>query len=139
MVLIGIMCIVLGAHFLVESSTILARAAGVSEWIIGISIVAVGTSMPEFVTSFVAILRKRQGISIGNLIGSDLFNLLGVLGVAAIIRPLNASDDALLHMAVLAGFMIVVVVMMRTGWKLSRTDGIVLLAITALRWLILIG
>jgi cation:H+ antiporter len=139
MVLLGIACIVLGAHFLVESSTVLARAAGVSEWIIGISIVAIGTSMPEFVTSFVAILRKRQGISIGNLIGSDLFNLLGVLGVAAIIRPLHASSEALLHVAVLAGFMFVILVMMRTGWKLSRTEGIVLLVLTALRWLVNIG
>ncbi|MCZ7558057.1 MAG: sodium:calcium antiporter [Bacteroidia bacterium] len=136
MVLLGITCIVLGAHFLVASSTVLARAAGISEWTIGISIVAVGTSMPEFVTSFVAILRKRQGISIGNLIGSDVFNLLGVLGVAAVLRPLNASDDALLHVAVLAAFMLVILMMMRTGWKLSRVEGALLLTITVFRWLL---
>ncbi|MCD6597962.1 MAG: calcium/sodium antiporter, partial [Bacteroidales bacterium] len=93
MIIIGIALIIAGAHFLVESSTEIARSFGISEWMIGITIVAAGTSIPEFATSVVAITKGKHGISIGNLIGSDLFNLLGVLGVASIIRPLAISQS----------------------------------------------
>jgi cation:H+ antiporter len=85
----GVAAIIISANFLVDSATILARNIGVSEWIIGITIVAGGTSVPELATSMVAVYKGRYGISAGNLIGSDLFNMLGVLGVAAILNPLN--------------------------------------------------
>lgn len=134
MVIIGIALIVASGHFLVESASLLARLAGVSEWLIGVTIVAIGTSMPEFATSFVAVVKGHHALSLGNLIGSDLFNLLGVLGFAAMLRPLHITTDAWQSVLVLALFMLVVVAMMWTGAKISRREGIILLLITALRW-----
>jgi cation:H+ antiporter len=83
MMAIGIVAVVAGGHFLVESASAIARAFNISDWVIGVTIVAAGTSAPELATSLVAALRGHEGMSIGNLIGSDIFNLLGVLGSAA--------------------------------------------------------
>jgi len=85
----GIVLIITSGHYLVESASEIARNFGLSEWVIGVTIVAAGTSAPELATSLVGVLRGRHGISIGNLIGSDLFNLLGVLGLAALIQPMS--------------------------------------------------
>lgn len=134
MIILGIGVIVTSGHFLVESASVLARLAGISEWFIAVTIVAIGTSMPEFATSFVAVIRGRHGISLGNLIGSDLFNLLGVLGLSAMLQPLQVTHQIWMNVVVLAVFMFVVVGMMRSGWKISRTEGIILLLLTAVRW-----
>jgi cation:H+ antiporter len=134
LIVVGIALVVISAHFLVGSASELARLAGVSEWLIGVTIVAIGTSMPELATSFIAIVRGHHGISIGNLIGSDLFNLLGVLGLAAVLRPLAVTADAWESIVLMAFFMVIVVVMMRTGWRISRTEAMILLLLTALRW-----
>ncbi len=133
-VMIGIAVIVISGHYLVESASLLARIAGVSEWMIGVTIVAIGTSMPEFATSFIAVVKGHHGLSLGNLIGSDLFNMLGVLGLAAMLRPLHVTSDAWQSVIILSVFMLIVVGMMRTGWKISRREGIFLLVITAIRW-----
>jgi cation:H+ antiporter len=90
--------------------------------------------MPELATSFIAVIKGHHGISVGNLIGSDLFNLLGVLGLAAILRPLHVTPEAYTNVILLAIFMVVVVVTMRTSWKITRMEGIILLVLTALRW-----
>lgn len=134
LIVVGISVIVTSGHFLVESASDLARLAGVSEWLIAVTIVAIGTSMPEFATSFVAVIRGRHGISLGNLIGSDLFNLLGVLGLSAMLQTLQVTEQVFLNVVVLAVFMVIVFGMMRSGWKISRTEGIILLLLTALRW-----
>ncbi|MHC5020550.1 MAG: calcium/sodium antiporter [Planctomycetota bacterium] len=91
---VGVTGVVGGAHFLVESAIFFAHEFGVSEWVISVTIVAAGTSLPEFATSMAAIIKGRYGISAGNLIGSDLFNLLGVLGLTAIIMPIRPSAAA---------------------------------------------
>lgn len=85
--------IIVSANFLVDSASYFARMFGISEWLIGITIVAGGTSMPELATSIVALQKKRHSISAGNLIDSDLFNMLGVLGTAAIIKPLSLAGE----------------------------------------------
>ena len=79
--LIGLVMIVAGGHLMVEHASNVARYLGVSDWVIAVTIVAAGTSAPEFATSVAAALKGRHGIAIGNLIGSDLFNLLGVLSL----------------------------------------------------------
>jgi len=133
-IILGITAIIVSSHFLVEAASDLARAAGVSEWLIGVTIVAVGTSMPELATSFTAVVKGHHGISVGNLVGSDLFNLLGVLGLAAILRPLHVTEAAYMNMIFLAVFMVVVVILMRTGYKISRAEGVILLVLTSIRW-----
>lgn len=134
---VGIALVVGSGHFLVESAVHLARLFGVSEWVIGVTIVAAGTSSPEFATSLIAVLRGRHGVSAGNLIGSDLFNLLGVLGLAAIIQPMQVDASAVSSILVLVGMVVLVVVfLMRTGWQISRWEGALLIAINAFRWIL---
>ncbi|HRQ24253.1 MAG TPA: sodium:calcium antiporter [Anaerolineales bacterium] len=133
--LAGLALIVTSGHYLVESASSLARAFGVSEWVIGVTIVAAGTSAPELVTSLIAVLRGHYGISAGNLIGSDIFNLLGVLGLAAILRPMSIDPSAYSSLYILSGMVILVVIMMRTGWKLSRWEGGILVLINIARWI----
>lgn len=134
MLIAGIALIVTSGHFLVEAASEIARYFGLSEWVIGVTIVAAGTSAPELATSLIGVLRKRHGISIGNLIGSDLFNLMGVLGLAALIHPMTVASSAYSSLWLLAGLVIVVVVMMRTGWRLSRLEGGVLVVVNLVRW-----
>lgn len=133
--LAGLALIVTSGHYLVESASSLARAMGVSEWVIGVTIVAAGTSAPELVTSLIAILRGHYGISAGNLIGSDIFNLLGVLGLAALLKPMSIDSSAYSSLYILSGMVIIVVIMMRTGWKLSRWEGGILVGINIIRWI----
>ncbi len=134
--LAGLALIVTSGHYLVESASSLARAFGVSEWVIGVTIVAAGTSAPELVTSLIAVLRGHYGISAGNLIGSDIFNLLGVLGLAAILRPMSIDPSAYSSLYMLSGMVILVVIMMRTGWKISRWEGGLLVLINIIRWVV---
>lgn len=82
-----------GSELFVSSSVLIAQSIGISEFVIGVSIVAFGTSLPELVTSIVAAVRKQNSISIGNLIGSNIFNIFAVLGVTAIIKPLALSSE----------------------------------------------
>jgi cation:H+ antiporter len=132
--ILGVAIIIISANFLVDSASSIARFFGISEWLIGITIVAGGTSMPELATSLVALQKKRHGISAGNLIGSDLFNMLGVLGVASILKPLSLDSGEYTSLIFLAVTLIVIFIMMRTGWKISKLEGALLLSIALLRW-----
>ena len=134
--LIGGMAMVLvGAHFMVESAINLARYMGVSEWVIGATVIAAGTSAPEFATSLAAALRSRYGMSVGNLIGSDIFNLFGVLGVAGILNNITVSLDARMHLVFLSLMVALVLVFMRTGWVVSRREGYILVMVGLVRWI----
>ncbi len=127
--------VVLGGHLLVDSATFLAKSAGISEWVIAVTIVAAGTSAPEMATSLAAVIKGKYGMSAGNLIGSDLFNILGVLGVAGMVNPLIVNPGALGSLAMLSGMVILVVFFLRTGWKLERWEGAVLFLIGLGRWI----
>jgi len=89
-VLIGIIGLLMGANWLVDSATFMARYFGISELVIGLTVVALGTSLPELATSVVAILRKEGDIALGNLVGSNLFNMLAIVGITAMVKPLPA-------------------------------------------------
>ena len=132
----GIAAVVGGGHLLVWSATSLARGLGLSEWVIGVTIVAAGTSAPEFATSLMAAVKGRYAMSIGNLIGSDLYNLLGVLGLAGMLGPLHIDAIGLHSLYLLVGIVALVVVFMRTGFKVSRTEGFVLIGINLVRWVV---
>lgn len=128
----GLVLIIAGSYFLVDSASDLARVAGLSEWLIGISIVAAGTSAPEFVTSLVAVLRNKHGISAGNLIGSNIFNTLGVLGLAGAIHPMMVDRQALMSLIMLTILVAFVLIAMRSGWRISRLEGAVLILLNLL-------
>ncbi len=91
----GLGLLIFGADVLVDAAVGLARTFGVSELVIGLTIIAVGTSLPEVVTSIVAAIRKQADIAVGNVVGSNVFNLLGVLGLTAIIQPVAVNSAAL--------------------------------------------
>jgi len=130
----GLVAVVAGGHFLVESASALALMWGIKEWVVAVTVVAAGTSAPEFAISLTAALKGHHGISIGNLIGSDLFTLLGVLGLAGILGPLSVSPASLGSVYLLVGMCVITVAFMRTGWIISRAEGITLIVIGVIRW-----
>ena len=132
---VGIGLVIVGSHFLVESAVSIARFMGVSDWVIGATIIAAGTSAPEFATSLTAAMKSRYGMSVGNLIGSDIFNLFCVLGVAGMMRNLSVGHDAHINLIILSFMIAVVLIFMRTGWVVSRKEGIILVMIGLLRWI----
>jgi len=91
-VLAGLVALIFGARFLVDGAVSIARGAGLSEAFIGLTIVAIGTSLPELATSVIAAIRRQSEIAIGNVIGSNIFNVLGILGITAIIQPIPVAD-----------------------------------------------
>ncbi len=130
----GIVAISLGSDLLVDAASYIAAEMGVSQWAIGLTIVAAGTSLPELVTCLSAGLKGRNEMLLGNLIGSDFFNFAGVLGVTCLLRPLEVSPSALPSLYILVGVIFLVLIFMRTGWKLSRWEGALLIAINLWRW-----
>jgi len=136
--LVGIASIIIGADYLVNSATIIARFYGVSEWMIGITIVGAGTSVPELATSIVAVAKGKHGISAGNLIGSDLFNMLGVLGVAGFIHPLLISRSDYYSLIFMAFNLIVLFYLMRRNFKLSKPEGAILILLAIIRWAVVL-
>lgn len=124
---IGIGLTIAGAHYLVEGSVDLARTYGVSDTIIGLTIVAVGTSTPELVTSLIAALRKQGDVALGNIVGSNLYNLLGILGVTAIVKPIPVPPDLLsVDVWVLAGSTAALILFATAGARLLRRQGLFL-------------
>ena len=128
LLVVGIVLIVAGSHFTVDGACGLAQMAGISERVIGLTIVACGTSLPELVTSLVAAKKKHADIAIGNIVGSNIFNILFVIGTAALITPISFEQvfipDAWIAFA--AGILLLVGVIRRQ--RLSKVCGAVMLA-----------
>jgi cation:H+ antiporter len=128
-VALGLVGLMLGAKYLVDGAVIMARDFGVSEAFIGLTIVAVGTSFPELATSLVAALRKQSDIALGNIIGSNIFNILGILGVTAAITPIAAAPRfAQFDLPVMVGVSIVFALVLWRGGRIGRVAGLLCLA-----------
>ncbi|MDZ7905969.1 MAG: calcium/sodium antiporter [Cypionkella sp.] len=125
----GLVVLVIGARLLVDSATEIARAFGISEAVIGLTIVAVGTSLPELATSVVAALRKQTEIAVGNVVGSNIFNIFSILGTTALISPIPADARfASTDMPVVAGTAIGLALMAMLLGGVPRIAGLILLA-----------
>lgn len=125
----GLVALVIGARFLVDSATTLARDFGISEAVIGLTIVAVGTSLPELATSVIAAYRKQTEIAVGNIVGSNIFNIFGILGLTALVAPIPAEARfATVDMPWVAGSAIGLTVVAFLLGGLPRFAGLVLLA-----------
>lgn len=94
--LAGLVALVVGARLMVDSASEIARGFGISDAVIGLTVVAVGTSLPEMATSAIAALRRQSDIAVGNVVGSNIFNLLGILGTTALVAPIPAVDPRFL-------------------------------------------
>lgn len=132
LILGGLTLLVLGANWLVDTAVTFARWLQVSELVIGLTIVAAGTSLPEVVTSVVASLKGERDIAVGNVVGSNLFNILGVLGLSAIVAPsgLEVSHQVLhFDIPVMIAVAVVAFPIFFTGGVIARWEGVVLLAL----------
>lgn len=125
---VGIGLTVGGARLLVDNAVIVAREVGVSDTIIGLTVVAVGTSLPELVTSAVAAFRKHSDVALGNVIGSNIYNILGILGVTALVAPIRVPPEIIrLDIWVMVAATALVVLFVRTGMRIVRLEGLALL------------
>ncbi|MGC1482012.1 MAG: calcium/sodium antiporter [Chthoniobacterales bacterium] len=134
----GLIVLVLGAQLLVEGASGLARGWGISEAVIGLTIVAAGTSTPELAATIVASLRGEADIAVGNVVGSTIYNVLCILGIASLIHPLDAQGVTSVDVGVMIGVCLLLVPFIRTGFTLRRWEGGILLGIYAayLGWLV---
>ncbi len=124
----GLALTIFGARFLVMGAIDVARAFNISEAIIGLTIVAVGTSLPELVTTVVAIRRGQADIAFGNVVGSNIFNILFILGATALVHPIAIPDAiASFDIWVMTGVTAFIILAAITRWRISRTEGALLL------------
>lgn len=142
LVVVGLGMLVLGADWLVQSAVAIARIYGVSDLVIGLTVVAVGTSMPELVTSIVAAFRGQRDIAVGNVVGSNMFNICAVLGVTGLISPIGLPvSEAARHfdLWVMLAVAFACLPIMITGREIARWEGGVFLGYYAAytAWLIL--
>jgi cation:H+ antiporter len=127
-IIIGGVAIVFGSDFAVDGATAIATSMGWSERLIGLTIVAVGTSMPELATSVVATIKGENDIAIANVVGSNIFNVLGILGLAPLIAPIKSAGISMIDMYVMIGISVLLTVFMKP-LKINRWMGALFLAI----------
>lgn len=128
LILIGLGALLAGAHFLVHAAIYIAKSIGISELVIGLTVIAVGTSLPELATSIIAAIRKESDISVGNVLGSNIFNILAVLGISSIIQPLSINANSLIvDMPVMLFFSIFLIPLITWKFVLTRGQGVILL------------
>lgn len=139
--IISLIVLVKSSDFTVSSAVYIAEYFKISAWAIGATIVAAGTSLPEVATSVIATIKKKFGLSIGNVIGSDIFNTFGILGISSMITPIVLQSknqilgmaDSLFSVVILVVTIIVTLFFMRSGWKISRREGAILFVVAILR------
>ena len=134
----GLVILIFASHLMVDNAVSIAQELGVSEAVIGLTLVAAGTSLPELATSVVAALKKNQDIAIGNIVGSNLFNILAIAGTSSVIHPIVAKNVNYIDLLVMLGLTVILLPVVKTGQKISRAEGWVLLVIYLcyLAWLL---
>lgn len=125
--ILGLAGVISGGQAVVKSATYIAKAAGMSDTLIGLTVIAFGTSLPELVTSIVAARKGENDIAIGNVVGSNIFNILFILGVSSVIRPLTIEGCGIFDILILIGCSSLVWLMARPRLKLGRFAGIVMI------------
>lgn len=138
LVIIGILGLVIGANYFVRGAVQLAILFNVSQAVIGVTIVAAGTSLPELATSVVASIKNEGDISVGNVVGSNIFNIFCVLGIAAIVQPMIIKNITMLDLGVMLFSAFVIFPFMKSGFTLSRLEGAVLVSLYTIYLVIMI-
>ncbi|MGL4988832.1 MAG: calcium/sodium antiporter [Cetobacterium sp.] len=127
--LLGFVLLVFGGRFIVESAVELARNFGISERIISITVVSLGTSLPELATSIIAALKKNTDIAIGNVVGSNIFNTFLILGVSAVISPIEISSGAFIDLILNMVSALLLLLFVLRNYRLNRIHGLLFLAV----------
>jgi cation:H+ antiporter len=130
-IVLGLAALIVGSEFLVDNAVGLARLLGLSEAVIGLTIIAVGTSTPELATSIVAAVKKQPDIAIGNVVGSNIFNILGILGVASLVKPISSPEINITDTLMMIFMSLLLLPFIKTGFTLRRWEGGLMLAIYA--------
>lgn len=125
----GLAGLVFGARMFVNGATEMAINLGISDSVIGLTIVAGGTSLPELATSVIAALKREEDIAIGNIIGSNIFNILGIIGISGTITPLTSEQISYTDLFMMLGIALFLLPLMRTGYRIVRLEGALLLMI----------
>jgi cation:H+ antiporter len=128
LILIGLAILILGAHVFVGGAVALAQTLGIRQAVMGLTVVAVGTSLPELATTIVASARRQADIAVGNVVGSNIFNILGIMGLASIAKPIAAPGITHLDLLLMSGMSAATLPLMRTGFLLNRWEGSILVA-----------
>ncbi|MCZ4281881.1 calcium/sodium antiporter [Kiloniella laminariae] len=132
LLVIGVLFLIFGSELLIDGAESIARAAGISETVIGVTLVALGTSLPELATGIVAGLRKHTEVALGNALGSNIFNLLLIIGILAVVTPFTVSPSILqFDIWVMAGVSLLIIPVMSMGGKICRSKGVFFLALYA--------
>ena len=127
LVILGIIMLILGANWMVEGATGIARKLGVSEWFIGVSIVALGTSLPELISSLIAAKKGHGEMAIGNVFGSNIFNILMVIGTTSLIQPLSIGEEIYTDLIYTTALTCLLLLLIGMGNVISKRDGIILI------------
>ena len=137
MLVLGILAVILGGELVVKSSQQIALNLGISETLVGLTIVSIGTSLPELVTSIVAAKKGETDIALGNVIGSNIFNILFVLGISSTLSPILVNNQSLIDVLILLGITIICYIFTIYNQRIGRTKGIIM-ALTYLIFMIYI-
>lgn len=128
MILLGIAGLYFGSGLFVDNGVIIAGTLGISERIVGVTVIAIGTSLPELATSVIAALKKETDIAIGNILGSNIMNVLCIIGITAIVKPIDVSPLFIYNDYLwMIGFTLLILPLMRINWHISRLSGSILL------------
>ncbi len=128
LIIFGLGLLIFGSNLFVDGAVAFAVKLGVSQAVIGLTIVALGTSLPELITSIVASLKNENDIAIGNAVGSNIFNILSVLGISSIINPISDSGVTLIDLSIMMFFTILILPLSKTKFTLRRWEGAILFA-----------
>lgn len=126
--LLGLAAIIFGGDLVVRNSTEIAYTLGMSETLVGLTIVAIGTSLPELVTSVTAAIRKQSEIALGNIVGSNIFNIFFVLGASAVISPLAVNGRIYFDVVLMITLTILLLTFSRTSYRVGKNEGLILAA-----------
>ena len=129
MIILGLVGIIFGGNYVVDNACIIAEKLGMSEQFIGLTIVAVGTSLPELVTSIVAARKGESDIALGNVIGSNIFNIVFILGASALLSPMTVDILSLIDIVILVLISVLCLIFAKTQKRFSRAEGAVMLGI----------
>ncbi|MCM3585488.1 calcium/sodium antiporter [Mesobacillus maritimus] len=127
--LAGLAAIIFGGDMVVDNATTIALSIGMSETLVGLTIVAIGTSLPELITSITAAIKKESEIALGNIVGSNIFNILFVLGASASIAPMAVNNKIFFDLIFMIIFTVVLMIFSRSKFKISKREGAILAAI----------
>lgn len=124
-VIVGSVAIVFGGDLVVDNASLIASSFGLSQTLIGLTIVAIGTSLPELVTSVVAAGKGESGLAIGNVVGSNLFNIMFILGMSSAINPIEVAKESIVDVVILLVFTIMVYLFCKSEKKVRRSEGVI--------------